>query len=909
MSVSTSELFVMKFQLCLQFDFNVLLVALLVLYSLQFDGDELPIFFLLELVDHQGVIGCGAYCHANNANHVFRNIDKWHKIISETEMKVTFHEDACKLSDFQGTLCWDYFERYFDKLAKEGPIILPQISSGVNKIVDIMQRWCIYTNDSSSVKGLVIHNFNMSEYFGKLFYEKFDKEKLREDMNIKDFPSTPIIIVYNPSQNVILLIRISGKEALREQIEFCSTDMKMFILLHGDEFKHRKVRVISLLASNGIPNEELKCQDCKNYIVPYEVWESEELFQNWLQNHAENLKIDTGNTNEANIIAVSAQIIGFLAAVPNLTDLPTFTEDPTEQMKHFLDKTILTSEQKSILYSKEKHLIIKGPYGCGKSIIARKKLQMLSDDIKRSEKSEELHFVCLDSNSALLSEIATIPNVMGHGNKEGKNLSQIVKGIMKETHKKVNLIVDEYDGEQLDMLEAEALNSLFNKRFQDTTVYICSQSMEKERNLSINEKSEKENRNRFDLLRNFKQVDLNFIMRNSVEVSRLISVTQNFLRELETVHQHPREKDESKYSANLEEFVEELVVSSSDSETKETVTIKSTKPGKKKAIHINNQGQQSIRELVPSEANDIKKCVNKTTYKVTENSGETVGLTGENSGDVESQDKSVVGLVGLDEAFAFAEIPRAKGIIGKNVNRIVSRFRYTPSSGTGHNITSHYPKLFQVDYGNGEKHCFERFYAMTCIFKKLKIQNSNSSNKHIILHFDTSISEIPTFLEPVIEYFDIKDKVTNCYEIFKYDKKKCILVCNFRLLRGLEFSNVTIVIDQDIYFMQHYLVEVMSRCTVELNVVVLEMSDIMSKIIAQWVDGLNGLQLIDHWKIQISKEVEKVVVYHEDTKSTFMPMTESLENLEKMKKIFDKHGKKNRAWNVKLIAKKIIQKR
>ena len=53
-------------------------------------------------------------------------------------------------------------------------------------------------------------------------------------------------------------------------------------------------------------------------------------------------------------------------------------------MKHIL--AILTPAQKNILYSGDKHFIIQGPYGSGKSIIARKKLQMLSDELKRSKK-------------------------------------------------------------------------------------------------------------------------------------------------------------------------------------------------------------------------------------------------------------------------------------------------------------------------------------------------------------------------------------------------------------------------------------------------------------------------------------------------------------------------------------------
>lgn len=159
-------------------------------------------------MDHQGVRGYGTYCHIKNANNVFKSIDKWQKKISRKEVKVKLHdrEDVCTLSELKGNLCGDYFKRYFENPAKEGPLVLPDIPRDINKVVDTMERWCNDTNQSSDLKGLVVHNFNIADYFGKLFYDEFEKEKLLKDLDIKHFPSTPIMVVYNPSESVILLI-------------------------------------------------------------------------------------------------------------------------------------------------------------------------------------------------------------------------------------------------------------------------------------------------------------------------------------------------------------------------------------------------------------------------------------------------------------------------------------------------------------------------------------------------------------------------------------------------------------------------------------------------------------------------------------------------------------------------------
>ena len=863
-------------------------------------------------MDHQGVRGYGTYCHIRNANKVFKSIDKWHEEISSKEVKVKLHdrEDVCTLSELKGNLCGDYFKRYFEKPAKEGPLVLPEIPRDINKVVDTMERWCNDTNQSSDLKGLIVHSFNVSEYLGKLFYDELEKETLHKDLDIKHFPSTPITVVYNPSESVVLLIRTSGKEGLREQIEFCSHDMKMFLLLFGDGVKRSRVKVISLLASHETINENLECEDCKNCIVSYKTLESDELFQNWFHNHAENFNADNDNFYDANIIAASTKLICCLAAATYFDDLPTFTGARNEQMKHLL--VFLTPAQKNILYSGDKHLIIQGPYGSGKSFIARKKLQILSDELKRRKKSEVVHFICFDSISASLSEIKKSSNVTIHDNKKGEKLSEMVKNILKLANgKNTNLIVDEYDGEDLDREEAETLNGIFEEKFQDKIVFLVPQSMEKERKLSVEKKPEKERKNRFDLLKNLKRVDLNLVMRNSIEINNLIWVTENFLKEEETIFQYPREEDASKDATYPNESVNQLAEATRNLKIKNT---NETSPFRKeKANHVNNQEQKQecLRKLPLIEAvDDVKKSVNKQTNKATKYIVEQLSPDGKRCIDVKNQEECTVRNFGLDEAFGFAGTPRANK---DDINRIVTRFKYISSTGIGHNINSYSPKLFEVDYDNIEKYSFEKFCAVTHIFEKIDMKKSNSNNKHVILHFDTSTNEIPKLLAPVIEYLDISGRVTNDYKDFKDSKSKSILVCNFRLLRGLEHSSVTIIIDQDIYSVQHYLVEAMSRCTNKLNIVVLEGSEALSKITAHWKDGVNGKQLIEPWKVQF-KEKNKEIEYQKDTKWTLIPINNSSGKLAKMHMIYHKHGKQNRSLRVtrekqRRRAEEIIQER
>ena len=845
--------------------------------------------FLLESLSHRGLRGYGTYCHIRNAKDAFKNIDEWREMISKKEVNVKLHdkEDVYTLSELKEKLCMNYFKTYFENVAKEGPVLLPQVQGGINKITNTMIHWCNNTNDSRNLKGLVIHSFSVPDYLRKFFYDELEIDKLRADLDIKEFPTTPIIIVYNPSENVILLIRISEKARLREQIEFCSHDMKMFILLFGNEIKRNGVKVISLLASNEAPNRNLKCDDCQNCIVSLETLESDELFEKWFHNHAAVFNADIDDIVEANIIKASANIIGCIAAAPYFDDLPTFTNAQNEQMKHLL--VLLTPAQQSVLYSGNNHMVVQGPYGSGKSVVARKKLQMLLDDFKTSKKSEEVHFICHDPKSALLKEIETVPNMKTHGNEEGQKLSEIATNILKDANSEnVNLIVDEYNGESLDKEEAESLNRIFEENFQNSVVFLLPQSMEKERNSSIHEKSAKEEKNKFDLLHNFNQVQLNLVMRNSIEINNLIRVTQNFLKEQETMFQHPREENASKASTKPRHLREE--------NTSKALTKRNKSFGFLKRL-VSPPSTSKAKEALVAEVAEV-------TEEVTEDTREKISPGDEPSSDLKIQDRAV-GSIGLDEAFGFAEIPRASK---DDSNIIVNRFRYIPSKGIGHNVKSQCPKLFEMDYANTEKQSFENFCALTRTFKDLKIKNSTSNNKHVILHFDTSNSKTPILLASVIEYLKIGPKVTNDYRDFNYDESKSILVCNFRLFRGLEHSNVTIIIDQDIYNLQHYLVETMARCTTKLNIVVMEKSSTILNIMAQWGKELDGQPLLEHWKVQFNKG-SRETVHQKDEKLNILIIENSLLNDEVARKIFGRHAKESRASNVLPIAREYIKNR
>ena len=629
------------------------------------------------------------------------------------------------------------------------------------------------------------------------------------------------------------------------------------MVLFGKELKRSGVKVISLLASNLEVNETFSCKDCEHSIVAVEILESYELFKVCWENQVGHYKVkNTGELDKYKVEAFSAKFIGFLAAAQFFDDLPTFTEEPSEQMEHAL--VMLTPEQKDILYSNDKHLIIKGPYGCGKTIIARKKLLMLSEEFALNKRNELVYFVCYDPRSALANTIGSSANVKVHRNKERKKLSEIIDDINKEVkNENVNLIVDEFDSEDLDEEEGEILNSNFEGKFRDAYVFLIPQSMEKDRHVSKAEKTEKEEKNMFHLLKTMKQVELNLIMRNPIEISNLIWITQNFLQEQQTIYQHQQEKEPSNSSTILTKtYTEE---------------------------------KESGNELTAS--TDSSAQFTESSYNTVEG--------------VKSQEQLSVLKIGLDEAFSLVKFPRGSS---GDLNKIINSFTYMASEDTGHFITTCNPKLFELVGDNAQDYSFEKVLALNIALRKLNILNSNSNNKHVILHFNVRSEKIPPIFVFAFECLELSSKVTGNYEEFKYNKNKSILVCNFCSFRGLEHSNITIAIDYDIYCVQHYLAEAMARCTNKLAIVVLEQSETVSRIIEKWEVGLDGKPLIDRWKIQVSSKVRKKVNYHENEKLKLITVNNSSKKHDAMREKFNQHKTENQNFGVDQIAEELIQK-
>ena len=264
-----------------------------------------------------------------NLERIIENVVKRHEETAESKWDLVLSSGKSKkikLCDFKDVYCKEYFQRYFEELLDNDPVILPQKIAPINKkIVNTMGSWCKKTNKFSNLKGLVVCKFSVLKYLKWVY----DMKTLDRYIEIKDFLPRPAIIVYNPKENVLLLIRKGNRENIDKEIKYCNADLKMFMLLFWNELKNSGMKIIPLVANTSEGNEKLNCDQCTDFVVSVAELETPKLFETlWdkLSSHCEIV-----NTNEIDDMKVNvfiATLIGFIATDKIHKKLPTFSKNP-----------------------------------------------------------------------------------------------------------------------------------------------------------------------------------------------------------------------------------------------------------------------------------------------------------------------------------------------------------------------------------------------------------------------------------------------------------------------------------------------------------------------------------------------------------------------------------------------------
>ena len=734
--------------------------------------------------------------------------------------------------------CLKYFKRYYESSAQKGPLIVPwemiESSELLENHILHMHYWCKETNIPPNIQGLVLPSFSILKHLDS---HGFNDEMIRNYLEIDKITDELSTIVYNPQESAVLLFHKAKSEKLATDIKLLINYVKLFILLFHNVLKNMKL--IPFVIKENFNPEDTDCRFCVNHVLS-----EKELadFSNWLGRKECYFQTGRGNKIKEDLSkSFSAKVLGVLVAAsihPN--HIPRFIND--QKSKNLMEnvKVLLTPAQMKIFYSQNKHMIIKGGFGCGKSIIAAAMLKKIA---KRQKNDEKLFHVCYDARSELL-DAQEIDHVLPYHNKDGRMLSAIIDQITKlDRSEKINFVIDEYDGEDLDQSEADKLSKIFNESLKESYIVLIAQPIEKKRVIKTSNRvitTAPQEKNRFDILeKTMKLYYLASNMRNSKQIHKLIEATKEVLKEKQTVFIHPKdtkigdenEERKEKKTSNKSGETQENVESSEESSISKEGISKHDDHQEFEVKEIKGQPEENRSNtkmsLDGAEANKGSPLVNAENNKdgsINEDHQEI-----EDDAEHESKGQSIKGyddpIIGLDEAQAIIGSPMENDTGG---NRTVSNFVYEEVDNIGHEIETERPRLFEL----GDEKEFEKILSLVAIFETLL----TTKGKQVVLHFDTDTNVIPSALRFAFDHHFENIKHTTSYKNFQSLDFQ-ILVCSYPKFRGLEYSRVTVLIDRDIHFQQHYLVEMLARCTSELSIVVLQNSPALDYVIKKWKTG------------------------------------------------------------------------
>ena len=163
-------------------------------------------------------------------------------------------------------------------------------------------------------------------------------------------------------------------------------DLKLFILLFHDALSKSDMKVILLVVTDKkVGAYNLDCPSCKNHVLSEEDFTNIKTFRDWWLNrsmYSENRGKGeiTEPLSETSEIAKVTGVLSAASLYPNYIPEFTLEKNSDQPMEHL--KVLLTPEQMDVYYSQEKHMLIKGGFGCGKSIIAAAMMQKISESLR-----------------------------------------------------------------------------------------------------------------------------------------------------------------------------------------------------------------------------------------------------------------------------------------------------------------------------------------------------------------------------------------------------------------------------------------------------------------------------------------------------------------------------------------------
>lgn len=714
--------------------------------------------------------------------------------------------------------CENHMERYFTSRGNFLEIILlPDLTRPGESLwngllnLEIIKKWC---GTSNNKLGFIIPSYDIIDHFN--FYG-VSNSVLRKRLGVQcDHKNRRRLLVFNTSQNLFLIIRVASDASLKDEISLCVDDVKLLILMLKDELEGSGVVVSGLVVYYGdnphLINEHL---DCHCVIVSTEVFETVENIEYFFKsfkdkNISEDLNTELAEDKKQKLyMAVASKLLGYITQYQyKVCEEPVLPTSKADAAKNIAQTHLLLDRcQMEIVYSRENRIILKGDYGTGKTIICLKKIEVLLKTLKEKEiiyyivfhGKSELDFTVrkkmkgLDQNIKIVKCDSTLSNTIEN---------EILPKEESKTAEKIHLFVDEYNTESLTQNETSTLVRLFTEENQlkNSTILIALQPLETERadfhfvNGKENEYVEKGNM--LGDLENIMTVKyLRYVMRTTVEVNDLIEITQEYLDEKSNIYTRQRE---------YKDWSEKSIHNEAATESKEKL------PSKDKLVVESENIQIDIVDGKPKPVN----CTSAKTIDVDE----------------------------LHKLTSTANIGK-----DEDYQKRVTTFRYYSQSVIGHNIRGPVPQLINIPPSASKS---EMAGLIATFYKKMR----SRTKRTVFIHFEANT---PLWLETLFSCPTIFPNVRIADDVGKFLSnvdEQLVLIKNYNEVRGMEFSDVVLLLDANEYHLKQFIPEAMARCQNKLSIVI-QPPDNLSKM----SDSVNDL--LKYWgKVNAEMEKERPII-------------------------------------------------
>ena len=737
-------------------------------------------------------------------------------------------------------------------------------------IMKTLIDWCENSNSDNTennqehATGLIIRNYNLENHLNfcgvsddkikaTLTFKSFHKN-LRTLENIERF------LVFNPAKKTILIIRMvtpKHPRQLKDEVYYCINEVILLSFLLKEELKDSGVVLNGLVVYSGenIHSQD-GCTDCDNFIVSSKVFESSHDFDNFWEKlvNEKNFKVLASNleaiekSNKANWFeAVASKMIGYLAHLQlNITEkpiLPLPEKKPAGNIKQA--ELLLDKYQMEIAYSDEKRVLVIGNYGTGKTVVALKKLELLYEDLKEND---VIYYVSFAAKSQLHLEIKEKNKTREKVKviRSGTSLSEIVSSKIlpeeeKNETKNINLIVDEYDSQYLSEKESEILYQIFEKeQFKHSTVLIAIQPIKIDRidyfTYLGGERPYSEEKHMFGKLEGIMRVfKLRNVMRATVEINKFIRLTQNYLN-----------FSRNQYEGELESYNENRNTNASGKKFPKL---------RQESSETSNSTENMPKPLLHDSSNKSKSSLNVISGF---SSGSSI-----NTMPIHSQE-----IIDLDELYKLMSTSSKKN--KTNLQKRVTKYFYPCHSEIGHGIKGPLPKLIKLPKCSDNR--TQIILTAFLLIEIIKIK----SKRIAIIHFDKTD---PLWFQLLFKVTNFFPGLTVTYNVgeFLRNSDNTVLVNNYNRVKGLEFSEVLLILDADEYHLKQYIPEAIARCKNNLAILVRPKpqgkpkSETVADLVHHWEESNNreilktGESILKILKLKVSYNFKK----HENCKGTY----------------------------------------